>query len=94
MTIICCTTLQLRHNDSMGSLPESPDLALLDFLQYVRQNSPFYKELWRDVPETAERIEDFPIVDHTAFWEANSCLNSKVVTTKQDDGIIFKTGGK
>ncbi|KAH7062592.1 AMP-dependent synthetase/ligase [Macrophomina phaseolina] len=77
----------------MGSLPESIGLALLDFLQYVRQNSPFYKELWRDVPETAERIEDFPIVDHTAFWEANSCLNSKVVTTKQDDGIIFKTGG-
>lgn len=77
----------------MGSLSDPADLALSEFVHYVRQNSPFYREFWKDVPETAEHLEDFPIVDHTAFWEANSCLDSKVVTTEQKDGIIFKTGG-
>lgn len=67
------------------------------FLEFVSKNSPFYREFWNTIasaPAWENSLENCPLTDHAAYWQANTCLNSKVVTSEQQDGIIFKTGGK
>ncbi|KAF6827215.1 amp-dependent synthetase ligase [Colletotrichum musicola] len=68
---------------------------LAELLEFVRLNSPYYAKFWASSCSDGEAVslESLPLVDHESFWEANTCLNSKVVTSKQKDGIIFKTGG-
>ncbi|ELQ40556.1 hypothetical protein M0657_010189 [Pyricularia oryzae] len=71
---------------------------LRELIEHVRQNSPFYSEQWRDVvlPQDAdddELLRALPVTDHKAYWEANTCRDSRVLTAPQGDGIIFKTGG-
>ncbi|KAI6350656.1 hypothetical protein MCOR25_010497 [Pyricularia grisea] len=71
---------------------------LREFIDYVRQSSPFYAEQWQNVvlPQDAdddELLEALPITDHKAYWEANTCHGSRVLTAPQGDGVIFKTGG-
>lgn len=68
------------------------------FLNFVKSNSRFYNNFW-DSTLTASasgrsNLESYPLTDHAAYWQANTCLNSSVVTSEQQDGIIFKTGGK
>lgn len=66
------------------------------FLEFVRDNSPFYKEFWNTILSNSvleHSLENYPLTDHAAYWQANTCLNSRVVTSEQQDGIIFKTGG-
>lgn len=66
------------------------------FLEFVKGNSPFYRDFWKTVnsiPASGNTLEGYPLTDHAAYWQANTCLNSNVVTSQQQDGIIFKTGG-
>ncbi|KAK6225186.1 AMP-dependent synthetase/ligase [Colletotrichum tabaci] len=71
--------------------------SLTDLLEFVRLNSPYYakswKACWAEKDQPVVSLRDLPVVDHESFWEANTCLNSKVITSKQKDGIVFKTGG-
>lgn len=62
------------------------------FLDFVKGNSTFYKEFW-NTSASGNTLERLPLTDHAAYWQANTCLNSNVVTSEQQDGIIFKTGG-
>ncbi len=66
---------------------------IAELLEFVELNSPFYADLWNK-SEGNKSLGDLPIVDHASFWECNTCLDSKVLTAKQKDGIIFKTGGR
>ncbi|KAK1979004.1 AMP-dependent synthetase/ligase [Colletotrichum cereale] len=69
---------------------------LADLIEFVRSNSPYYAKCWEPCwaqKGNAVSLTDLPVVDHKSFWEANTCLNSKVITSKQKDGIVFKTGG-
>lgn len=70
--------------------------AVETFLDFVKSNSPFYKEFWSTIlsaQASGSSLEHYPLTDHAAYWQANTCLNSNVVTSEQQDGIIFKTGG-
>lgn len=98
---------RLRDNETvMGSVDDitAPNVALSaldqrvdDFLSFVRDNSPFYGEFWLSKVSSSslglDSLESYPLTDHAAYWQANTCLDSRVVTSKQQDGIVFKTGG-
>ncbi|KAF4806428.1 Phenylacetate-coenzyme A ligase [Colletotrichum siamense] len=69
---------------------------LAELLEFVRLNSSYYAKFWESrgvQKEATVSLRDLPTVDHESFWESNTCLNSQVITSKQKDGIIFKTGG-
>ncbi|KAK1660187.1 AMP-dependent synthetase/ligase [Colletotrichum godetiae] len=69
---------------------------LADFIKFVKLNSPYYAQSWKlckTLEDAPVSLRDLPIVDHESFWASNTCRNSKVVTSKQKDGIVFKTGG-
>lgn len=70
---------------------------ITDLIQFVERHSPYYGNFWscfEGSKGTPKSLGDLPIVDHTSFWESNTCLDSKVLTSTQQDGIIFKTGGR
>jgi phenylacetate-CoA ligase len=63
-----------------------------ELIKYVRENSPFYKELYSDLDENTS-LEKLPITDQEKFWKANTLNNNLVLTSKKSDGVVFKSGG-
>ncbi|MFP4272712.1 MAG: phenylacetate--CoA ligase family protein [Halothiobacillaceae bacterium] len=69
------------------------DHALLSaHLKFVQARSPFFQEFWPRLPDTPG-IEDVPVTDHHAYWDANTPVGSRVLTGPQTDGLVFKSGG-
>lgn len=66
--------------------------SLEELIEIARKQSPFYKELYKKVPSNP-RITDLPILDSHDFWQYNSLENNQLLTDKQTDGIVFKSGG-
>tara|TARA_R100000656_G_scaffold110344_2_gene82366 strand:+ start:84 stop:1262 length:1179 start_codon:yes stop_codon:yes gene_type:complete len=62
----------------------------MKLLEFVKENSPFYRKLWGDSPLD---INALPIIDQEAFWDANTWENNKLLTAKLSGGVIFKSGG-
>lgn len=68
----------------------SPDY-LKDFLQFVRDHSPYYTQLWNDAPRGVSSLEDLPLTDLDSYW--NAAKDGKLLTRTPWDGMIFRTGG-
>lgn len=66
--------------------------SLKDLVEIARTQSPFYKQLYKDVGLFSS-IEQLPVLDSATFWKANSINNNQVLTRSQADGIVFKSGG-
>lgn len=66
---------------------------LTDLIRYTRHNSPFYRDLYADLPPDVHRLEDLPIVDQGAFWKANTLHDNRVLTAPLGEAAVFKTGG-
>lgn len=64
---------------------------LQDFLQYVRDHSDYYRDLWKDVPQGVSSLEDLPLTNLDDYW--NAAKNKKLLTKALWDGMIFRTGG-
>jgi phenylacetate-CoA ligase len=58
---------------------------LKEIIEHAKANSPYYSELYKGIDST--KLSDLPVVDQTSFWK------SEVVTSKDLDGIVFKSGG-
>jgi phenylacetate-CoA ligase len=65
----------------------------LEHVNFVRKNSPYYAQLYKDVPLGCEDISQYPIVDQKKFWRANENFGDGVLTAKHESGIVFKSGG-
>lgn len=61
-----------------------------DFLLHIKQNSPFYKNLWANYPL---ELSQLPIIDQEAFWDANDWKENKLLTSSHRSGVVFKSGG-
>ena len=65
---------------------------LKELITFVREKSPYYKSLYKDLEEDY-CIEDLPILSQDDFWKNNSFSNNKVLTSSINDGVVFKSGG-
>jgi phenylacetate-CoA ligase len=61
-------------------------------IQYVRDRSPFYRDLYKNLPGSAT-LEELPILDQNAFWDANTYSSNQLLTGPIYDGIILRSGG-
>jgi len=66
---------------------------IFKIIDFARKYSPFYSELYSDLPENISSLQDIPLVEKTNFWEANTFENNRVLTGPISDGIVFKSGG-
>ena len=60
-------------------------------VDFVRKNSPYYRQLYRNIPQNCDDISAYPIVDQEQFWQASA--NQQVLTDRFHNGIVFKSGG-
>lgn len=66
---------------------------LAELLAFVRTHSPFYRDFYAAVPPGETRLEAYPVLDHKAFWAANTVQGNRVFTAALTEGITFKSGG-
>ena len=63
-----------------------------ELAKFAKQNSVYYGKLYSGISDF-EKLSDLPVVDQAEFWAANTSKNNQVFTSKQTDGIVFKSGG-
>ncbi|MFI6054303.1 phenylacetate--CoA ligase family protein [Streptomyces violascens] len=64
-----------------------------DLIRFARDHSPFYADLYADLPPQVDRITDLPVVDQSEFWTANTLHDNRVLTAPLGEAVVFKTGG-
>jgi phenylacetate-CoA ligase len=64
-----------------------------DLIRFARDHSPFYADLYADLPPQVDRITDLPVVDQSEFWAANTLHDNRVLTAPLGEAVVFKTGG-
>jgi phenylacetate-CoA ligase len=75
-------------------MPHYKYFSLEEIVNHAKKHSPFYRELYKGLPETGWKLKDLPIIDTDKFWEANvSGKNNRVITDKNPGGLVFKSGG-
>ena len=63
-----------------------------EIIKYARENSKYYQELYKDIPEDAT-LEELPFIDQDDFWDKCDKDGGSVATRSHVDGQIFKSGG-
>lgn len=66
---------------------------LSDLIRFARHNSPFYRDLYADLPPHVDRLTDLPVIDQEAFWAANALHGNRVLTGPLSEATVFQTGG-
>ncbi|MCY1740485.1 phenylacetate--CoA ligase family protein [Ensifer sp. SL37] len=67
---------------------------LAAIVRYARQNSPYYRQLYANLPQTGWQLRALPLIDPQNFWQGSSNIdNWPVLTGPVLDGLVFKTGG-
>lgn len=65
-----------------------------ELIEFVRANSPFYRDAWKDLPTpTPTRIDALPVTDVVAYWAANHQATPQTFTAPFMDGTVMRTGG-
>uniref|UniRef100_A0AAU2UXX0 Phenylacetate--CoA ligase family protein n=1 Tax=Streptomyces sp. NBC_00003 TaxID=2903608 RepID=A0AAU2UXX0_9ACTN len=64
-----------------------------DLIRFARDHSPFYADLYADLPPEVDHITDLPVVDQSEFWAANTLRDNRVLTAPLGEAVVFKTGG-
>lgn len=67
--------------------------SLQHIVDHARKHSPFYGHLFAGFGASVTSVEDLPITDQSAYWQANSLVDNRLLTGKLEDGIVFKSGG-
>ncbi|MFP5458290.1 MAG: phenylacetate--CoA ligase family protein [Bacteriovoracia bacterium] len=73
-------------------------MKLKALVQFVRSNSPYYRELYAHLPSAlpdkdSDLVRLLPVIDSKAFWEANTLVDNRLLTGPMENGIVFKSGG-
>ncbi|MDX3762792.1 phenylacetate--CoA ligase family protein [Streptomyces sp. AK02-04a] len=69
------------------------DRRTAELISFVRKHSPFYRELYADLPDGVSELAALPITDHTAYWNAHGMDKSHLLTGPHTEGLVFKSGG-
>lgn len=78
-------------NPSASDRPE-----LRTHLDFVRDHSPFYRDLWAEAWKPGAPpppLTALPLADHAGFWKANTPDDNRLLTGPHENGVVFKSGG-
>ena len=63
-----------------------------EMIAYARENSAYYRNLYKDIPENAS-LHELPLIVQDDFWKHCDEAGGTVATRPQVDGQVFKSGG-
>jgi phenylacetate-CoA ligase len=66
---------------------------LAELVRHVRARSPFYRRLYRDLPERVASVAELPVPKQEEYWKANGLQGNELLTGPMRDGVVFKSGG-
>ncbi|MBC3186785.1 AMP-binding protein [Corynebacterium sp. zg-331] len=69
-----------------------PITPLPEHIAFVRAHSPFYRQLYRNLPKRP-KWEELPVVDPSSFWRANHPARNTVLTAPASDALVLRSGG-
>ncbi|MFH8985173.1 phenylacetate--CoA ligase family protein [Streptomyces varsoviensis] len=69
------------------------DPQIAELIRFVRERSPFYRELYAGQPDDAAELAALPLVPMREYWAAHGLRDSRVLTGPHTDGVVFNTGG-
>ncbi|MEV6107803.1 AMP-binding protein [Streptomyces sp. NPDC051940] len=70
-----------------------PAKPLRDLVDFARRNSPYYAELYRDVPAVVDDLAQLPVIDQAAYWAANTWPDNRLLTGPLTDAGVYTSGG-
>ena len=70
-----------------------PAKPLGDLIAFARRNSPFYADLYRDLPDGVATLEELPVIDQVDFWAANQWPDNRLLTGALTDAGVYTSGG-
>ena len=70
-----------------------PAKTLRELVAFARRNSPFYADLYRDLPDGVEDLTDLPVIDQVDFWTANQWPDNRLLTGPLLDAGVYTSGG-
>ncbi len=62
-------------------------------IAFARKRSPFYRQLYRGLPQKIDSLVSLPAVRQENFWRANSYRGNRLLTGPIRDGILLRSGG-
>ena len=62
-------------------------------VEFARQHSPYYRELYSNQPKSGWQFIDLPLTDQASYWQYNTIKDNRVLTGTHTDGMMFKSGG-
>ena len=70
-----------------------PAKPLADLVDLARRQSPFYADLYRDLPSRVTSLTELPVLDQTDFWTANQWPDNRLLTGPLLDAGVYTSGG-
>ena len=67
-----------------------------ELVKFARENSPYYRQRYENVPEYISDLSQLSTVDHTTFWDADTGLppeNRVLTSSSLIGGVVFRAGG-
>lgn len=66
---------------------------LKEHILYIRENSKFFRDLYQEVNLDSFELSNLPIINQDDYWSNNGLADNTVLTSNQEDGVVFKSGG-
>lgn len=77
-----------------NSTADAAVLSLKQLVEFARRYSPYYAQLYQQIPSSGWQLCDLPLVDPCDYWKGSCSLTHwPVLTAPVSDAIVFKTGG-
>ncbi|HHV69150.1 MAG TPA: phenylacetate--CoA ligase family protein [Ochrobactrum intermedium] len=68
--------------------------SLEEIVDFSRQNSPFFANLYKRIPLQNYTLNDLPLIDTTEYWKMERGISDwSVLTGRVGSGIVFRSGG-
>jgi len=76
-----------------GAIAQRQRARLADMVAYARANSPYYRELYRDLPDRVESVERLPITDKKTLMERfDEWCTDRDVTLEAAEAVVDDPG--
>jgi phenylacetate-coenzyme A ligase PaaK-like adenylate-forming protein len=70
-----------------------PAKPLRELIDLARRCSPFYADLYHDLPQGVDALADLPVIDQADFWTANRWPDNRLLTGPLLDAGVYTSGG-
>jgi len=81
-----------RVTNGLACLPPERT-ATSELVEFARKHSPYYRDLYRQLPPHVSKLEDLPLTNNDDYWRVSNGEINEVLTAPFTDGLVLRSGG-